>query len=193
MKYLIAAVALMLGIAMSSLGTVSSAYADEYCNPKSAGACVEAGKAANRPASTNRSGELADTCIRALTYGRTEMILVAGPDVDGPVLETLPKASGHFVQIDHSGEAGEVWIGEFCFDGDLIAGLRAITICNGETPQTGYHHTLSLADESAPYFRRLLQTGQAGDFLSLLGKRKTYSQPIASVFTSQLYRKMYGG
>ena len=180
-------------IGLSFFGSISPAMAQTHrCIEAS---CAAANWAATAPAVTGPKAPTTQpmACTRVLTYGRTEMVLVAGPRATGPVLYTQRASSGHYTRINHSGEAGSIYIAEFCFPSHLIAGLRAITICNGMVAGEGYHHTLSLGDESAPYMRRLQTTGHVGDFLSLLGERKTYSNPIAGVFTASLYRSMYGG
>lgn len=199
MKKLITTLLMLIGmLSMSPISgvIVTPAFAGNCGGHVTQEACEAAKWAAD---ATPFSGPLAQTtqpmaCVRVLTYNRTEMILVSGPDAQGPVLTSQRAAAGRFIQIsDLPGKAGDVYVGEFCFPKSLIAGLRSITICNGDTPSKGFHHTLSLADDSASYLRRLQSTGHAGDFLSLLGEKVTYSNAIAGVYTSKLYRQMYGG
>jgi len=144
------------------------------------------------------SEERVDTCVRLLSTERyatmTEVVLVAGEDpVNGTVITSLGRGNGHSYKF-HNQPAGiaDVYVREFCFKRSQIVGYDTITFCNGLNPGDGNHQTLSLRDETAPYLRALLNTGHVGDFLSLLGKDRTYSGSVPAFFTPRLYSQRYG-
>lgn len=189
-------------VLLVTLGSVSPAQACSASNPT---ACTTAQWQATRiPYTGPTSPRQVDTCVRLLatsTYAHmTEVVLVAGADAEhGRVITSLGRGNGHSFQLANQPAGTEdVYVREFCFEGSLIAGLDAITFCNGINRGDGNHHTLSLYDSSAPYLRNLQQTGHVGDFLTLLGTERTYGSPysvttpIEKFFTGARYDRLYG-
>ena len=168
------------------------------CTGMTATACETAEWQATRQPYTGKTApKQVDTCVRLLASTRyaymTEVILVAGEDAEnGPVITSLGRGNGYSFQLANQPAGTEdVYVREFCFDGSLIAGMSAITFCNGFSRGDGNHHTLSLRDESAPYLRRLKQTGHAGDFLTLLGTERSYNPPVSTFFTAARYNRLF--
>jgi len=169
------------------------------CSATDPSACTTAQWQATRaPYTGATSPRQVETCVRLLASSEyanlTEIVVVAGTDaVNGRVITSLGRGNGHSFSLRNQPEGtADVYVREFCFEGHLIAGLDAITFCNGMNRGDGNHHTLSLHDETAPYLRNLQRTGHVGDFLSLLGEVRTYSGPVPSFFTSRLYDRLYG-
>ena len=173
-----------------------------FANPVMA-ACDEACETANwqasrAPFTQGGAPTYVDTCVRLLSttnyHQETEVVLVAGDNPEnGRVITSLARNAGYSFQLSGQPAGTEdIYVREFCFDGSLIENEDTITFCNGANPGDGNHHTLSLRDEaSAPYLRRLKQTGHVGDFLSLLGEERTYSDLVASYFTASRYSRMF--
>lgn len=138
-----------------------------------------------------------DTCVRLLSTdsraAMTEVVLIAGEDpVNGRVITSLARGAGYsFRFANQPAGTKDIYVREFCFAGSLIDGLDAITFCNGITPGDGNHHTLSLNDDSAVYLRNLKRTGHAGDFLTLLGTKRSYNAPVSTFFTAARYQRMF--
>jgi hypothetical protein len=137
-------------------------------------------------------GRRAFACARLLAstdYAwMTEVVLVGGRSAeDGPQLTSLGRGNGHAFRVPNQ-PAGtqDVYVREFCFDPVLIRGWDAITFCNGFNRGDGNHHTLE-----GQWLANLKRTGHVGDFLSLLGEERSYSQPVADFFTARLYRNLY--
>lgn len=167
------------------------------CTPS---ACTTAQwQATRRPFRGATAPRQVDTCVRLLASthynSMTEVVLVEGADaVNGRVITSLGRGNGHaFTFGDRPSHLSDVYIREFCFERRLIAGLRAITFCNGFARGDGNHHTLSLDNPAQrPYLERLQRTGDLGTFLSLLGVERTYGQGGATeFFNSRSYGRVY--
>ncbi len=172
--------------------TVSTAVAcDSACQ-------VAAWQATRDPYKDRTAPRQVDTCVRILASDRyammSEVVLVAGADPqNGREITSLGRGNG-FAYREPNQPAGtaDVYVREFCFNGRLIDGLDTITFCNGMNPGDGNHHTLSLHDDSGALLRRLKETGQAGDYLSLLGSKRSYTAPVATFFTATRYQSRFG-
>ena len=162
-------------------------------------ACVVAGwQATRQPYRGPLDGRLALACVRLLASSNyanmTEVVLVVGSDpVNGRVITSLGLGNGHSFQMKgQPAGTDDVYVREFCFNPKLIQGYDTVTFCNGFNRGDGNHHTLSLRDESAPYLRNLLRTGHVGNFLSLLGTKRTYTGPVPAFFNAKRYGGLYG-
>lgn len=175
------------------------ATAGEAKSCQDATACAVAEfQATRQPFRGPKSEKRVDACVRLLSTDlrapMTEVVLVAGDDpLRGKVLTSLGRGNGHSFKLPNQPEgAKDVYVREFCFSKKLIMPYDTITFCNGLTPGDGNHHTLSFHDDSAPYLRRLKETGHAGDFLTLLGTKRSYNAPVSTFFTQGLYQRLYG-
>ena len=203
LKKILAGMALVLGfnttasvlpiVATASVATFIMADEAKACDP----ACEMAKWQATREPFTGGTAPIfVDTCVRLLSTDArapmTEVVLIAGDSVNGPVITSLARGAGYAFKLANQPKGTEdIYVREFCFAGSLIDGLDAITFCNGLTPGDGNHHTLSLHDDSAVYLRNLQRTGHAGDFLTLLGTKRTYRAPVSTFFTATRYQQMF--
>jgi len=171
-------------------------------NVESAQACDSAcqtatWQASRKPFTGGTAPVFVDTCVRLLSTTRyaymTEVVLVEGDDPqNGRIITSLGLGAGYSFKLANQPAGTEdVYVREFCFSGSLIANETTITFCNGINPGDGNHHTLSLYDNSAVYLRNLKRTGHAGDFLTLLGTKRSYNAPVATFFTATHYQQMF--
>lgn len=192
-------VVVVLGTACIGLGT-GSAQA-ESCSAQSVEqrtACETAKWQATREPFTGKTAPIqVDTCVRLLVsekyHSKSEVVLVAGDDpVNGQVITSLARGAGYAFRLPGQPSGTEdVYVREFCFDGSLIENFSTITFCNGTQPGDGNHHTLSMKNDTAGYLRRLKRSGHAGDFLTLLGTKRSYNAPVSTFFTESRYDRMF--
>ena len=184
-------------VALGALAAIVTAKPALACVPAS---CTTAQwQATRQPYRGKTAPSQVDTCVRLLAsteYNEmTEVILVEGTDaVNGRVITSLGRGNGHaFTFHDRPSHLSDVYVREFCFEGRLIRGLRAVTFCNGFARGDGNHHTLSLDNaEQRRDLQRLQQDGDIGTFLTLLGEERTYGQNgAAQFFNSRSYSRVY--
>lgn len=165
---------------------VNTNFAEAGCKREATGACVASQRAATAPAVLGRKAPTTSpmACLRILVDpSLTAIVLVKGRGVNGTVLSSIRASSGKTIMDKSRGFA----VKEFCFKRGLIAGLGAITVCNGHKPGDGNHHVLE-----GRWLASLQRTGHAGDYLSLLGTRRTRSGDILRTYDEGLYRSQYG-
>ena len=139
-------------------------------------------------------------CGRLLATYMTEVVLVGGEDAEtGPVISSLAANHGYAMRFGNQPEGTkDVLVREFCVDLErvrqAVKKYGALTWCNGLEPGDGKHHTLSMSDPAErPYLERFVETGHVGDFLTLLGKERSYNGPVPAFFTGKRYRQKFGG
>lgn len=189
----------MLGTPMA-LGGLTTAATTLVAEPAVAcdSACETAKWQASRQPFTGGTAPVyVDTCVRLLVsedyHAKSEVVLVAGDDpLHGRVITSLGRGAGYSFRFPNQPAGTEdVFVREFCFDGSLIEGVETITFCNGLEPGDGNHHTLSMNDATRPYLERLRRTGHVGDFLTLLGIKRSYAAPVSTFFTERKYQNMF--
>lgn len=177
----------LLGFALVVTGYTSfsttTAEARVVCNGN---ACTAAGRAANAPAVRGAKAPTTSkmACIRAVSYGPTEIVWVNGNErnyVNAPVITSQRRASGYTRTFELNG--GWVVV-ESCVKASLLAGVKDLTICNGTKRGEGYHWSLTRGELSA-----LKKGGHASSYVPLLKTKDIMSLSAQTVRAS--YRRHY--
>lgn len=171
-------------LGMSLFGNTDKAEARVTCSHS---ACSAAGRAAVAPAVRGPKAPTTNpmACIRAVTYGPTEIVWVEGNEqnyVNGRVIASQRRASGYTRTFELNG--GWVVV-ESCISRSKLANVSDVTICNGAKVGEGYHWSLARHE-----VRALANGGHASSYVPLLKSRDIMS--LSSTVVDASYQRHYG-